>query len=317
LFNHYEDPGIPEPLPGFPPFITPVEDYFSLQITGNHQIDAEGYELKISGGVDNPASFSLEDLRNLEMKERTLTVECIHNVPNGQLLGTATWKGFDVYSLLEGLGIRDGVKFVKYLCSDGYFTYNTLEELRNGEVLGALYMNGEPIPEKFGFPLRILFPGYYGVRQPGWVVEMELLSEGTMDFWGETQFETWKTDSAMAVDSKIFLPGNRDTLFVGEEITIGGAAYGSRRISAVQVTLDGGMTWIPAVVKRSMDQDFVWVFWEAKYTPVSEGFLSIRARATGSDGMVQPREDHTYLDGTNAWPQVTVYVKERQKGENN
>ena len=107
-------------------------------------------------------------------------------------------------------------------------------------------MNDEPIPRKFGFPLRIIFPGYYGVRQPGWVVEIELLSSGIKDYWGEAQFQNWHTDSSMSVDSKVFFPANRDTLTLGENVRIGGAAYGSKRISGVELTLDDGKTWIPA-----------------------------------------------------------------------
>ncbi len=152
------------------------------------------------------------------MVEKTLTVECIGNPANGDLLGTATWKGFSVYDLLKNLGIKDGASSVKYLCADGYFTFNTLEELQNREVLGALYMNGEHIPAKYGFPLRIIFPGYHGVRQPGWVVEIELLETGIEDYWSQTQMEIWNTDSSMDIDSKIFFPENNDTLTLGENV---------------------------------------------------------------------------------------------------
>ena len=59
-----------------------------------------------------------------------------------------------------------------------------------------------------------------------------------------------------------------------------------------------------------MDQDYVWVFWEAVYSPQSEGPLTIRSRATGHDGRIQPRNDYIYLDGTNSWPRVTIVVKD-------
>ena len=297
-------------LTGYPDFITPADQYFDLSLGAKPNIDANEYRLKISGAVGSPASFSLEELSSLEMFEQTLTIECIHNPPNGNLLGTATWQGFRLYDLLQGLGIGEGASFVKYISADGYFTYNTIEELKTGNVLGALYMNGEPIPRKFGFPLRILFPGYYGVRQPGWVTEIALLDSGIKDYWGEAQFQNWHTDSAMTVDSKIFFPSNRDTVALGEKLTIGGTAYGDRRISAVEITPDDGQTWIPAVKVREKDMDHVWVFWEAEYTPQTPGNLSFRARATGLDGRVQQRDDFTVLDGTNSWPRITVFVQD-------
>lgn len=293
----------------FPAFITPVEEYFDLSIGNKPPIDSEAYRLKISGAVNNPASYSLAELRNMDMIEQTITVECIENQANGGLMGTAIWKGFDIYDLLENLGIQEGVSFVKYICADGYFTYNTLEELKNSHILGALYMNDEPIPRKFGFPLRIIFPGYYGVRQPGWVVEIALMVSGTKDFWGETQFLNWHTDSSMTVDSKIFFPANRDTLTLGKNVRIGGAAYGSKRISRVEITLDDGKSWITATKVQEIDQDYVWVFWEVNYTPQSTGSLTIRSRAVAGDGRIQSRDDAEYLDGTNSWPRVTVAVK--------
>lgn len=309
--NHTDqDPDDSFDMSGFPAFVTPAGEYFDLSLGAKPVIDEGAYRLKISGAVGEPASLSLETLKGLDMMEQTVTVECIHNPPNGNLLGTATWKGFRLYDLLKELGIKDGASFVRYRCADGYFTYNTLDELQSGNVLGALYMNGDPIPVKYGFPLRVIFPGYYGVRHPGWVVEIELLTSGIKDFWGQTQFEHWQTDSAMAIDSKIFFPANNDTLHLGENIRIGGTAYGSRRIAGVEITMDDGKTWIPATKVKETDQDHVWVFWVAHYTPQSTGNLTIRSKATAHDGREQSRDDHQYLDGTHAWPRVTVHVKD-------
>jgi len=62
------------------------------------------------------------------MIERTVTLECIGNQANGNLLCNATWIGFSLFDLLAGLGIKEGVSVVKYTCADGYYTYNTLAE---------------------------------------------------------------------------------------------------------------------------------------------------------------------------------------------
>jgi DMSO/TMAO reductase YedYZ molybdopterin-dependent catalytic subunit len=302
-----QNPGGANKLKDFPDFITSVNSYFDYRIAGIPSIDGNSYKLKISGAVDKPATFSLEELRRLEMVEKTLTIECIGNPANGNLLGTATWKGFRVYDLLESLGIRDGASTVKYISGDGYFTYNTLEELKAREVLGALYMNKDPITPKFGFPLRIIFPGYYGVRQPGWIVEMEVLKTGISDFWSPSG---WKTDSSMVIDSKIFFPPDNTRFATGENIRIGGTAYGSRRISLVEITVDDGETWIPADIQRSINQDYVWVFWEVNFIAKTPGSIRIQARATSQDGRIQPQVDNESLDGTNSWPVVIITAED-------
>ena len=298
-----ETPGNKEAV--FPDFITPSSDYYDTRIDGIPEIDGGSYELKISGAIDNPRTFSLEELGKLEMVKKPLTIECIGNSANGSLIGTAEWRGFRVYDLLESLGIQEGASVVKYISADGYFTYNTLDELQEREVLGALYMNDASIPPLYGYPLRIIFPGYYGVRQPGWVVEMDVLKTGPEDFWSGSG---WKTNTPMTVDSKIFFPGNNDRFNTGDSIRIGGAAYGASRISSVEVTLDKGETWVPATITRSMDQDYVWVFWELMITPQEPGTITISSRATSADGAVQPGVDTDYLDGTNSWPEVSIKV---------
>jgi len=104
----------------------------------------------------------------LALVSKTLTTECIGNPGNGDLLGTAEWKGFLVYDLLEGLGISEEASTVKYLSADGYFSYNSLEELKNAEIVGALFMNDKVIPAKHGFPLRIIYPWILR-RSPPWM----------------------------------------------------------------------------------------------------------------------------------------------------
>jgi len=302
-----ETPGSPDPVAVFPPFITPNEEYFDTRIDGVPSINAETYRLKISGAIDNPGSFTLTDLLGLEQVKKTLTIECIGNLPNGHLLGTAGWRGFRVYDFLDNLGIQEDAATVKYTSADGYFTYNTLEELKNKGVLGALFMNDEPIPPLYGYPLRIIYPGYFGVRQPGWIVEMEVLKSGPQDYWSGAG---WESDSSMAIDSKIFFPAKNSRIVLGDSIRIGGAALGARRISKVEITLDEGSTWIPAQVRQSMDEDHVWIFWEVYVTPQETGDVSIRSRATAEDGSVQPETDDNFTDGINSWPSVSVTVSE-------
>jgi hypothetical protein len=301
------EPKPSDPAVDFPPFITPLDTYFEYSIGHTPAIDSASYQLEIAGAVDTPAAFTLDELRKLELQEKTLTIECIGNPVNGSLIGNARWKGFKLYDLLSNLGLQEGARTVKYICADGYYTYNTLSELKNAEVLGALYMNDEPIPAAYGFPLRIIFPGYFGVRQPGWIVRIEVLESGPEDYWTKSG---WKTYSPMAPDSKIFFPYSNTNVVLGDSVKIGGAAFGARRIAAVEITLDDGLSWIPANLEQKVDADYVWVFWEAVIKTQNAGPLKIRSRATALDGSVQPRDDSDVSDGYNSWPVLNITVVE-------
>ena len=135
LIGCYPNP----PAPGeFPDFITANEDYFVTRIGSVPDIDQETYELNIIGLVENPRSFTLEELRDLELIELPLTVECIGNSRNGSLVSTAVWKGFNLYDFLDALGLDEQATGVRYLAADGYYASHTLEQIQDHQVMGAL-----------------------------------------------------------------------------------------------------------------------------------------------------------------------------------
>jgi len=289
----------------FPDFITENEDYFTTRIGGIPEIDAETYRLSITGLVDRPGSFTLDELYSLELTELPLTVECIGNWPNGYLVGTAVWKGFDLYDFLASLEPDESATGVRYLAADGYYASHTLEQLRDNQVTAALYMNEEVLPPNQGFPLRILSPGFYGVKQPAWVTEIEVIDRPLEDYW---QDRGWDVSPPMDVDSKIFFPENRATLPAGVPVEIGGAAFGGTRIARVDVTTDGGTLWQETEIVESMDADNVWVFWKTTVVFLIPGTYTISSRATDIHGNEQPEKDPYGLDGNNSRPGVMVDV---------
>ena len=287
----------------FPDFITANEDYFVTRIGSVPFIDGETYELNITGLVANPRSFTLEELRDLELFELPLTIECIGNSRNGSLISTAVWKGFNLFDFLDSLGLDEQATGVSYLAADGFYASHTLEQIQDHQVIGALFMNEEVIPPVQGFPLRIIIPGFYGAKQPAWVTEIEVIDRPLEDYW---QDRGWDLTPPMDVDSKIFFPKNNTTVQIGVPLEIGGAAFGGTRIAAVEITTDGGNTWKESDIVQSMDADNVWVFWKTVVVFRKPGTYTVHSRATDIHGNVQPENDRDSLNGTNSWPSITV-----------
>ncbi|MHA2300331.1 MAG: molybdopterin-dependent oxidoreductase [Candidatus Thorarchaeota archaeon] len=289
----------------FPDFITKNEDYFVTRIGSVPEIDRDTYRLEIKGLVDSPTSFSLDELQALDLTELPLTVECIGNSENGKLLGTAVWKGFDVFDLLESLGLSESATGVKYLAADGYYASHTLDQLQNNSVLGAVYMNGVEIPPIQGFPLRILNPGYYGVKQPAWVTEIEVIDRPLEDYWKD---RGWDTSPPMAIDSKIFCPEETTTINSNQMLKIGGAAFGGTHVKLVEYTIDDGSTWNNATIVQQIDADNVWVFWGINVTFSNIGQITLQIRATDINDNQQIKTDTSPLDGTSSWPMLVINV---------
>ncbi len=292
-------------LADFPDFYTKNEDYYLTRIGAVPNIDRDSYRLKITGLVDNPTDFSLDELEALNLTELPLTIECIGNGPDGKLVGTAMWKGFNVFDLLESLGMSENATGIKCTAADGYYASYTLGQLENNGVLGALYMNGVEIPPVQGFPLRLLNPGYYGVKQPAWVTGIEVIDRPLEDYW---QDRGWDTSQPIAIDSKIFFPDTTITISPGDDLRVGGCAYGGTRVKLVEYTTDGGAAWSNATIVKQIDADNVWVFWEAHLNFSTKGQYIMGIRATDIYGNQQPRTDTTPLNGTNSWPTLVIDV---------
>ena len=290
----------------FPDFITSNKDYYVTRIGKLPDIKEDKYRLEVTGLVEKPGRWTLEELRALPEIELPLTVECIGNSPGGPLLSTAVWKGFKLYDFLVSLGLKAGATGVRYEAADGYYASHTLEQVRDNGVVGALYMNGVPIPRLHGFPLRILNPGFYGVKQPAWVTKIEVIDMPMKDYWED---RGWDCSPPMQVDSVIFFPEKNERFKRDEPIRVGGAAFGGKRIARVDITADGGKTWTEAKIVKTRDADNVWVFWEGELTFAKRGNFKINARATNIMGNTQAEEDPERYDGTGDWPVVKIRVR--------
>jgi hypothetical protein len=295
-----------EELKNFPPFITSNTEYYTTRIGKVPKVDADSYRLEVKGLVKNPKSYTLQELYSQPMKELPLTVECIGNSPNGPLLSTAIWKGFLLYDFLETQGLRENAVAVRYEGADGYYASHTLDQVKNNGVLVALYMNGEPIPPLHGFPVRILNPGFHGVKQPAWITAIDVLDETIKDYW-ETR--GWDCSPPMAVDSVIFFPKKQATVKVNQPLRMGGAAFGGTRIAKVEVTTTGGKTWKETKIVKKMDVNHVWVFWETELIFLKTGKHTVNIRATDIHGNMQQEKDPDRYDGSNDWPMLRINVK--------
>jgi hypothetical protein len=290
----------------FPPFITPNTDYFVTRIGVLPKIRPADYRLEIKGLVQTPKKLTLEELCAMPMKELTLTVECIGNGAGGSLVSTAVWKGVLLNDILKSHGVNETATGVRYEAADSYYASHTMAQVRDNGVMVALYMNGEPIPQLHGFPVRILNPGFYGVKQPAWITSIKVIGKPMKDYWEDGG---WDCSPPIAVDSTFFFPKDPATVERDEPLKLGGAAFGGTRVARVELTSDGGKTWKTASIVKKMDADHVWVFWEAELVFPAAGDYLVQARATDIRGHSQPKDDPDPADGTDEWPALRVKVK--------
>src|SRR3954470_1933540 len=86
---------------------TPKDQWFTTQHYGHPKVDVATFKLQVSGLVDRPQSFSLDDLRKIGSKELVAGFECSGNRgPLQGLSSNAKWTGVPLKDVLDKAGVK-------------------------------------------------------------------------------------------------------------------------------------------------------------------------------------------------------------------
>ena len=174
-----------KPAPGTRPEFTPLERHYRIDInTTPPKVDAMMWRLKISGLVEKPLSFTLDQLQRYEPMHQIITLSCISNPVGGDLIGTTRWTGVSLKTFLTDIGLKPAATHLKISSADGFFEVLSLDTVRADErVMLAYAWDGVPLHEDHGFPLRIYIPDVYGMKQPKWIESIEAIDHWEPGYW--------------------------------------------------------------------------------------------------------------------------------------
>ncbi len=280
-------------------------------------VDAKEWVLTVKGLVDAPFNINYDEIKSMDSIEQFATLSCISNKIGGGLVSTALWKGIPLKDLLARAKVKPGAKYIVFRCSDGYDVGIPLESgLMDGTIL-AYDMNDEPLTNDHGYPIRAIVPGFYGMMNPKWITEIELVDKTYEGFW---QRKGWSNKKNENIYSFIVTPGTQEiknrfpnlvneTFAVDKPSPIAGIAFaGDRGISKIEVSSDGCNTWKSATIKDPLS-NYTWVLWTSGFTPKVAGDYKIVVRATDKTGRVQTSEfDDPFPDGASGYNTVNVKV---------
>jgi DMSO/TMAO reductase YedYZ molybdopterin-dependent catalytic subunit len=135
------------------------------------------WTFEIRGAVDEPVSWSWDEL--LALPSETPTVD-IHCVTKWSKLDTA-WRGVSVDTLLDRVETVAG--YVLAFCDGGYTTNLPLEDVTGGKAWIAYEYEGAPLAPEHGGPARLLVPHLYFWKSAKWVRGLELRDDDEPGFW--------------------------------------------------------------------------------------------------------------------------------------
>lgn len=279
------------------PEVTPAARFFRQYTHATPRLNADTWGLSIGGRVRHPLVWSYSDLLAMDAVDLPCTLVCAANPAGGERIGHAVWRGVPLAALLDELEVTSNVTYARLESAGGGRTAVTLDALRNG--LLATHMNGAPLLPDQGFPARLILPGLYEHKQPRWIERIELWeTPGPGGLWERRGWTADSVRTTSAFDAPRLLLAHRTP------VALGGYAFaGPRRITAVEVSVDGG-AWMPVEVGPSAPN--IWTRWRASWPAPGPGDYQLRVRATDETGVVQAEDGAPFPNGSSAVHAITV-----------
>jgi DMSO/TMAO reductase YedYZ molybdopterin-dependent catalytic subunit len=316
---------------------TPKDQFFTTQHYGHPEIDPATYRLKISGLVERPRSFSLDELRKLKSAELIAGFECSGNRrPLQGLSSNGRWTGVPLRTVLDQAGVKaDAREFVFFGADHGeedvefrgqqhkvdqqYGRSLTRDKALSPEPFLAYALNGEPLTRHQGFPLRLLVPGWYGAPNVKWLAEIHAQADQYLGKYQARWYRTLKGESINGetkwvetaithMNLKSFVA--RVTRDGSRHRVLGVVLNDGTPIKSVEVRVDEG-PWQPATMDPATTGKYSWKLFTFTWNGATPGEHTIVSRVTDVNGAVQPTEQDlaskkTFLEDNSQHPRKVM-----------
>jgi len=310
------------PLEALEGTITPSGLHFERSHSGVPDIDPAKHRLLIHGMVKRPLVFTVDALLRYPMVSRVHFIECAGNSqllyqpqpPNltaGQthgLVSCSEWTGVPLRLLLEEAGVDPAAPWILAEGADAAAMSRSIPMAKAmDDALLALFQNGERLRPENGYPLRLFLPGWEGNMSVKWLRRLKVVPVPIMTKDETSRYTDLQADGKslmftypMEVKSVITRPSHGMSLSGPGLYQISGVAWsGEGTIRKVEVTTDGGRSWVAAaldapVLPRALTRFRAPWRWDG-------GATVLKSRATDDAGNLQPeREKFIAEHGNNA-----------------
>lgn len=297
--------------------ITPLDLFYIRNHFDLPSLKSGTWTLTVVGAVSGSFSLELDQVKEMASRDLLVTLECAGNgrssmkpSPSGTpwdlgAVSQARFKGTPLRNILGGLELPENAVEVLFVGADQgetrtgqtapYARSLPLDVALHPDTLLVWEMNGEPLPEQHGYPLRLVVPGWYGMASVKWLQQISVITKPFEGFFqvddyvyvGEAGLADGTPVTSMRVRALIIKPIQGSSVTRGELRIEGIAWTGEGAISKVEISFDQGKSWL-ATELDAPASPYATQRWSYSWQSQSPGGYKITARASDTLGNTQP-----------------------------
>ena len=149
------------------------------------EVDREDYKLEVGGMVDNTKSWTLDELYALPQETQITRLVCVEGWS-----AIGKWTGTPLREFLRRIGADTRAKYVWFRCAEGYSTSIDMPTALHPQTQMTFKFDGEILPRKYGFPMKVRMPTKLGFKNPKHVMEIAVTDKYLGGYW-EDQGYNW------------------------------------------------------------------------------------------------------------------------------
>ena len=190
------------------PEFTPADISPDFRGNGNKTVAGEAYQAALAGGfptwsftvgglVTNPLTLSLAAIRALPQRTQITRHDCVEGWS-----AIGEWTGPQLSAILDMAGVKPEARYVVFRCADNfrdgaYYESCDLDDATHPQTIIAHQLNGDPLPEKNGAPLRLRIERQLGYKHAKYLTGIDLVAslngigEGKGGYWEDYHGYQW------------------------------------------------------------------------------------------------------------------------------
>jgi DMSO/TMAO reductase YedYZ molybdopterin-dependent catalytic subunit len=154
-------------------------------------VDLDAWKLILKGtDGEKIRTLTLADLKDLPIVEQTTELKCIEGWST-----IVNWSGVRFIDFVKKYQPSVGMRYVFILSEpadypdERYYVGLHLADCLHPQALLATHMNGKPLSEEHGAPLRLVLPHKYGIKNIKLITSIAYTRERPTDYWYEQGYD--------------------------------------------------------------------------------------------------------------------------------